>query len=494
MEQQITDVPFSRPLHSWLYPLKVAYVPGPAHPLLERVTRGLLERFRQRGHQVLEEPAPDTQILITTARFEEPLSWRQALLFTARRRFRLQRTPTLFTLVHILPDAFHRAMERLRRALARPAPEPADFDFAGLAPQACRVLYEQGRRAGPILALERVVQAQAKSIRSVLVIGEEEVEGAYIFDLAGAHPRLSGEDFTAFCDELALRMATYACTHEVTDHQVIGEPIPREIWEELKTPTAMAQAARELGRRNFFTDMVRIADLVEVPYIEDAVARQYSEGCFATWEPALNVLITTITGSARPINKDEITEDDLAVIVGLRADGRGALVREVAGKENSPPSSEAVELMLMDMDLPRIRLDPQWGDWGEVPAARSKLHGHRGVAAFDPSVVEFAPLDDAYYYFPVSCATKAQAAAIRRAFARSEALRRPEDARQVVFTILPGHGAVIVEKWAAGKAPFQLIWEYIDAGRLVIESRIPQGPFRFVPGADGRMYVSAEQF
>ncbi|MBC7241107.1 MAG: hypothetical protein H5T60_01515, partial [Anaerolineae bacterium] len=111
-----------------------------------------------------------------------------------------------------------------------------------------------------------------------------------------------------------------------------------------------------------------------------------------------------------------------------------------------------------------------------------------------PAVVEFVPLDEAYYYFPVSCATQAQAEGIRRAFARSEALRRPEDPRQVVFTILPGHGAVIVEKWAAGKAPFQLIWEYIDDGRLVIESRIPQGTFRFVPGADGRMHISAEQF
>lgn len=494
MDQYHMDALLSRPLHPWLYPLKVAYVPGPAHPLLERVTRGLLERFRQRGHHVLEEPAPDTEVLLTTARFEEPLSWRQALLFTARRRFRLQRTPTLFTLVHILPDAFHRAMERLRRALARPAPEPADFQFAGLAPQACQVLYEQGKRAGPILALERVVQAQAKSIRSVLIVGDKEVEEAYIFDLAGAHPRLSGADFTAFCDELALRIATYACTHEVTEHQTIGDPISREIWDELRTPAAMARAARELGRRNFFTDMVRISDLVEVPYIEDAVARQYSEGCFATWEPALNALITTITGSARPINKDEITEDDLAVIVGLRPDGRGALVREVAGKENSPPSSEAVELLLMDLDLPRIRLGPEWGDWEEVPAARSKLHGHRGVAAFDPSAVEFVPLDEAYYYFPVSCATQAQAEGIRRAFARSDALRRPDDPRQVVFTILPGHGAVIVEKWAVGKAPFQLIWEYMDAGKLVIASRIPQGPFCFVSGADGRMHITAEQF
>ncbi len=494
MDHHAAQIYPSRPLHAWLYPLRVAYVPGPAHPLLERVARGLLERFRQRGHHVLETPAPDTEVLITSARFGEPLSWRQALLFTARRRFRLQRTPPLFTLVHILPDVFHRAMERLRRALARPAPEPADFDFAGLSPQACQVLYEQGTRGGPILALERVVQAQAKSIRSVLVVGDTEVEEAYVFDLAGAHPRLSGQDFTAFCDELALRMATYACTHEVTEHQSIGDPIPREIWDELKTPAAMARAARELGRRNFFTEMVRIADLVAVPSIDDAVARQYSEGCFATWEPALNALITTITGSARPINKDEITENDLAVIVGLRPDGRGALVREVAGKENLPPSSEAVELMLMDVDLPRIRLGAAWGEWDDVPAARSKLHGHRGVAAFDPSCVEFVPLDDAYYYFPVSCATRAQAEGIRRAFARSEALRRPQDPRQLVFTILPGHGVVIVEKWAAGKAPFQLIWEHMDAGRLVIESRIPQGPFRFVPGADGLLHISADQF
>jgi hypothetical protein len=49
----------------------------------------------------------------------------------------------------------------------------------------------------------------------------------------------------------------------------------------------------------------------------------------------------------------------------------------------------------------------------------------------------------------------------------------------VVFTILPGHGVIVVEKWVAGKAPFQVIWESMDAGALEVEARVPQGPLGF---------------
>jgi len=59
----------------------------------------------------------------------------------------------------------------------------------------------------------------------------------------------------------------------------------------------------------------------------------------------------------------------------------------------------------------------------------------------------------------------------------------------VVFTVLPGHGLVMVEKWQAGKAPFQLIWEYMDAGILEIEPRVPQGRFTYEPQADGRYHL-----
>ena len=50
----------------------------------------------------------------------------------------------------------------------------------------------------------------------------------------------------------------------------------------------------------------------------------------------------------------------------------------------------------------------------------------------------------------------------------------------MVFTILPGHGVTIAEKWRRDKAPFQLIWEAMDRGDLQIASEVPQGVVRFV--------------
>jgi hypothetical protein len=171
------------------------------------------------------------------------------------------------------------------------------------------------------------------------------------------------------------------------------------------------------------------------------------------------------------------------------------LIRQVAGKRNDPPSSEAVELVEMDRALPRLSLGFEWGvqsaPSGKVPVARSKLHGHRGVRSYDPTLVEHVWLDAPYYHYPVSCSTEAQARAIRAAFARSQALSHPEDPRQVVFTVLPGHGVVIVEKWAPGKAPFQVIWECMDSGALEIDNLIPQGPFAFVSDEGGRMKLQA---
>ena len=61
----------------------------------------------------------------------------------------------------------------------------------------------------------------------------------------------------------------------------------------------------------------------------------------------------------------------------------------------------------------------------------------------------------------------------------SYALQNPEDPRQVVFTILPGHGVVIVEKWVEGKSAFEVIWEAMDQKVIEITNTIPQGPFIF---------------
>jgi hypothetical protein len=291
-------------------------------------------------------------------------------------------------------------------------------------------------------------------------------------------------------DDIALRLVTSLSAQEVNHHVTVGDQVDRATWDRLTTPAAMGHAAQEFGRRSFFTDTVRIANLVQVPSVSSSVASQYSEGCFATWDPQLGALIATVTGSARPVDKKAITEDDLAVIVGVRPDHMGALVRAVEGKHNDPPSTEAVELYDMDDGLPWVNPGAGWDLSAKVPVMRSKLHGHRGMGSYDPRVVEYVPMAAPYFNYLVTCGTGAQAVGVKAAFGRSQALRNPDDPRQIVFTILPGHGLILVEKWVPGKVPFQVLWEAMDSGQVQIDSYVPQGPMAYLPDQIGRLVLS----
>ena len=410
-------------------------------------------------------------------------------MFVARRRFRLPQSPTVFTLVHARPQEFDQLHAHLEGALAKEPPDLADFAYPGLASKAYRVLLEQGRRGGPMLAFLRILQAQTKCVQIALLVGEDTPARAYHFDLVGAHPVTMAADLEALCDDSVLRMVTRASTQEVTEHLSTGEPIPRKLWQSLETPAAMCRAGQELGKRHFFTEMLRISDLVQVPAISDAISSQYSEGCFATWDPVLGALIATATGSARPVTKDNLTDRELSVIVGIRPDSRGVLIRQREEEGEVWPSSEAVEMIEIDQDLPRIELGPPWEGRPRVPVARSKLHGHRGVQSFDPRYVEYVPIDTAYHFYPVSCATGAQARGIKHAFSRSQALRNPADPRQVVFTLMPGHGIFVIEKWVAHTRSLQTLWEYMDKGFIQVVNRMPQGPMVFAPDDSGRHVV-----
>ncbi len=489
MNTQLNGNLLTKTTHAWLKKVHICSVLDDRSHGVELIAEKLLDQFHRMGHDVQAQPDHNTDILLTSAIFNQPLDWREALLFTSRRRYHLDHTPMIFTLMIITTERFRTMLDHFKAALSNDHPDPNDFRFPGLASQAHQVLIEQGHRGGPILALERLIQAQAKGIRILLMVGDESPIEAYLFDLVGAHPRIPADDPESFYHDIVLRMVTAISTHEITNHKVTGKPIQRSLWEQSRSVKAMRQASLELGKRNFFTPMVRIADLVEVPAVGDAIASQYSEGCFATWDMTLDALVTTVTGSARPVNKGDISDKDLAVIVGVQPDGCGALVRHVEGLRNDAPSSESVELMDMDTVLPKITLGSEWGTSSKVPVVRSKLHGHRGVASFNPRYVEHVFLDPPYYHYPVSCATEAQARAIKTAFSRSEALLNPQDPRQVVFTILPGHGTVIVEKWVEGKNPFQVIWEYMDLGFLEVEKHIPQGLLTYITSTQERMIL-----
>jgi hypothetical protein len=465
----------STPTHSWLKQLSVSYIPGSSAPsgLADQVASRLMNYFRQEGHLTENLPSAETSVILTTARLGEPFGWRDALLFTARRRYGLKHVPTIFTIVNALPEQFGEWMAAIERILKGPPEMPPIF--AGIPSTATQTLYKQGKRGGAILYLLRILQIQTKCIRVLLVIGREEPESAFLFDLVGAHPQIKFRESRAFYRDIAIRIMTAASTEEITNHQTVEPPIEQEEWRNLPTIHEMTRASQALGKRDFFTEMIQVSQVAEVPGFSEAISSQYSEGCFATWDAQLNGLLTTITGSARPVRKENITVNDLAVIVGIKSQRDGALIRKLEGHPNHPPSSEAVEMIGMDLKLPRIRLK----SGAEVPVIRSKLHGHRGVRSFDRQRVEYVSLPESYLHYPVSCSTDAQYRAVQQAFSSSVALQNPDDLRQIVFTVLPGHGLVIVEKWVEGKQAFQVIWEAMDTGDIEITNEIPQGPFQF---------------
>jgi hypothetical protein len=434
-----------------------------------------MDHFRQEGHVTLSLPAPETDVILTTARLGEPLGWREAYMFTARRRFRLKHVPTVFTIVHATPEQFREWMEKVEGLLKEGAATPPPFE--GVPESASHTLHQQGQRGGIILYLLRIIQIQTKCIRVLLMIGEQKPESAFLFDLVGAHPRIRFDDPQTFYKDIATRILTAASTSEITNHETVEPPIKRGEWESLTSVSEMTHVSHELGKRDFFTEMIKVSQLAEIPGFSEAISSQYSEGCFATWEPKVNGFLTTITGSARPVRKENITDKDLAVIVGIKPGRDGALIRKVDGHPNHPPSSEAVEMIGMDLTLPKVTLK----DGVQAPVIRSKLHGHRGILSFDGTLAEYVALPESYLYYPVSCSTDAQYRAVQEAFSRSKALQNPEDPRQIVFTVLPGHGVVIVEKWVQGKAPFQVIWEAMDNKDIEITNHIPQGPFAFEP-------------
>lgn len=499
----------------------------------------LMQGFERTGHQVAQKPGPRTDLLFVPAPFLRPVPWRKAPFFVGRARFRLKRGAVVCTVVPAERSMLAEALRVIDEAArGSEADATAALRFDGLAPTSPAVLLQQARRIGSLVALARVVQAQSKAIRTILLVHSEDGTPlwCWLFDLVGARPRIwltargeaghsrsevlsvdgahepggaSSEAFRprrlssgshdsfrpggAAADslggmgdpyaEIALRLVTAVSAREVTEHVFLEDRIDPQVWNSLSSVGALIRASRQLGTRGFFAPPVKISDLVKVPVVGRIIAEQYSEGCFATYDPSLQAQVVTATGSERVVHKGEITSDDLVAVVGVREDMTGAVVWPVGGRHKVVPSSEAVELYAIDSQLPRVH----WRGVGTVPVIRSKLHGHCGVASFDPSKVEYVPIEDAYQHLPVSCGTDAQAQALIRAFSKAESLKNPDDPRSVAFTVLPGHGSVFVEKWNPDLQPLQLLWELMDEGSIVVDfAGVPQGPFSYVE-SDGRM-------
>jgi|SRR6185436_10992625 hypothetical protein len=54
-----------------------------------------------------------------------------------------------------------------------------------------------------------------------------------------------------------------------------------------------------------------------------------------------------------------------------------------------------------------------------------------------------------------------------------------QDPRTVVFTVLPGHGLLMAEKWVPGARPFEVLLAAMDERRLEVGHGVPQGSMHY---------------
>jgi hypothetical protein len=404
----------------------------------------------------------------------------ESLFFHAKRKYHLSRRPTLLTVVDVPEDEYRRWIDHFTELARLPEEALAGERYAGLGPQAVDVIAHQARRGGPELAFSRLLQAQSLSVR---VMALRTLAGqpyrAMHFDLAGARPVSDATDLEAFAADAGPRVLAAICAHEVKNHRFLDDPIPLDLWQSLDGPDAMIRAGTLFTDFGFFTTPFYIEKLLGYRGVSDAISAQFSEGCYAVYEADLQGMITTATGSSRLVDKRSISRGDQAVIVGLQPGRDGAIVRPVAGLEPVMPSVEAVEMLSLAQAVATHPRRTRQGETVQVPNLRALLHGHLGVAAYDPDFVEMVELDPLFYTQLVSCGTGALAQGSAAAFGRSQALRRLEDPRRLVFLEQPGHGVMVAEKWppeADTNGAFETIHQYLLDGRLQMTLDIPQGP------------------
>ena len=86
-------------VHFWLRKTHVCFVPGDSvTPLAFEVSDKVMYQFDQLGHIVQYTPDDNTDIILTTAPFGEPISWRKSLTFVGRMKFKLSHSPKVFLL------------------------------------------------------------------------------------------------------------------------------------------------------------------------------------------------------------------------------------------------------------------------------------------------------------------------------------------------------------------------------------------------------------
>lgn len=473
--------------HTWIRPMTVAFLPQAMTPALSLATEAVLNWLRATGSTVQESPDNATELIITTGLFGHKVDRDKSLMFHAKRKYPMLHRPPLITFVDVAEEDYQHWLKHFAELAHIPFETVRKMDvdhYPGLGPEGLEVLALQARRGGPEVALGRFLQTQFISLRLLAVRSANDRPHKVVnFDLAGAHPTLQANNLEVLGEELGLRLLAATCAREAENHQFLPTRFPRKQWELLSTPDAMIQAGQTFSAYGFFSVPIQIKKLFGYRGLSNALSSQYSEGCYGVFDPDIPGLITTATGSAKLVDKRAITRDDQAIVVNVNPERDGAVVLPLEGNEGVQPSVEAMEMMGICQAAGTHNHLNSRGETVEISNVRSILHGHLGIADYDPAFVESVRLDAPYYQQLVSCGTDALANGTCAAFGRSASLRDPLDPRMVVFLEQPGHGIMVIEKWDPHnpkKPPFDTIREYLEAGHINVTLEVPQAEIKWL--------------
>jgi hypothetical protein len=281
------------------------------------------------------------------------------------------------------------------------------------------------------------------------------------------------------------RLVAVACATEVNDRlERIPDSVPTSAFDAARSPGVLVAAGRRMGSLGLLPPPHRVSDYVSVTmasaYQRYLGIKGFSEGMMFVYDPDLQALVVTASGSFE-VDKRDLRPEDVVVVDHKLADGRLRLL-EVAGAGQKGPSVEAWEVCALMAAAPKIRVSKDAGGiWRpdpngtvEVPAVRGGLHAHVGVDEVDETLIESIPPDRATYPYGFGCGTDLMVDVAASTVRRSQAINDAADSRSYVRWPMLYHGEMAVELWTPDvpDEPLTGLLDLFDpAGRAAIAFR-----------------------
>lgn len=335
-----------------------------------------------------------------------------------------------------------------------------------------------------VVQLARVLMARVGAPKTLFVYPDPEtgeILEATLCTMEGGHPSITTD---IVCD-IRDRLVAAACATEVNDRlDRVPDSVPASDFGAARSPGVLVKAGRRMGSLGLLPPPHRVSDYVSVTmasaYQRYLGIKGFSEGMMFVFDPDLQALVVTASGSFE-VDKRDLRPEDV-VVVDHQLDGGRLRLLEVGGAGQKGPSVEAWEVCSLMAAAPKIRVSKDAGGiWRpdpegtvEVPAVRGGLHAHVGVDEADDTLIESIPPDRASYPYGFGCGTDLMVDVAAATVRRSQAINDAADTRSYVRWPMLYHGEMAVELWTPDvpDEPLTGLLDLFDpAGRAAIAFR-----------------------